>query len=172
MLVLLCHKVKIAHKHRTIWAALETSGDLPGEQISKRGDGIGYLTLCPAGHRAACNPRVGQTLLVEQSFFSATAFESVGDQKAVSGDTERRVVMKAAPTWGERGVQSPRSSATRFQVPFLNRKRAGVEFPSLSEAAAADRNKLTTRLPERIVLLRRLECQISGQGKQTVESAS
>jgi hypothetical protein len=98
MLVLLCHKVKIAHKHRTTWAALETSGDLPGEQISKRGDGIGYLTLCPAGHRAACNPRVGQKLLVEQSFFNATAFEPVGDQKAVSGDTDCGI-SELGPRW-------------------------------------------------------------------------
>ena len=47
------------------WTSVELSHDRAGEYVTQRGDGIGHVTLCALGGRAACNLGVGQALLIE-----------------------------------------------------------------------------------------------------------
>ena len=56
------------------------------------------MTSHSSGCREACSLRAGETLLIERSFFIAPTFEALTYEKAVGRDTQRRVMMKAAPT--------------------------------------------------------------------------
>ena len=66
-IILLCHKV--SHLKRATRTAFELLRDGPSQQVTQCGDGVWNVTLHSSGCRAACSLRVGETLLVEQSFF-------------------------------------------------------------------------------------------------------
>ena len=56
--------------------------------MAKCGDGIGYVALHSSGCRAACSLRVGEALVIEQSFLLAPAPLSLRvEQKTVRRDT-------------------------------------------------------------------------------------
>ena len=71
-----------ADRHRAAWAAIEAPSDGSTEQVSKRGDGIGNVPLHSAGCRAACSLRVGQTLVIERSFFYCHRLSGVGPRES------------------------------------------------------------------------------------------
>src|SRR5215831_3778449 len=85
-LILLCHK--LSHRKRTTRTAFELSRDCPSHQITKCGDGVWNVTLHSSGGCEACSLRVGETLLIERSFFIATTFETLTEEKAVGRDTQ------------------------------------------------------------------------------------
>ena len=58
---------------------------------------MGYVALHAPGCRAGCNLRVGEALLVEQSFFRASRFETLGEEECVGGDAQCGMVMKSSP---------------------------------------------------------------------------
>ena len=53
----------------TVWTSIELPDHLAGEQIAKRGDGTGHVTMGSCDPRAACNPPVSEMLLIRRSFF-------------------------------------------------------------------------------------------------------
>jgi len=55
------------------------------------------VSLCPCGCRGGGNLRVGKPLLVARGFFCATLTEPLGDEKGVSRNAQRGMVMETAP---------------------------------------------------------------------------
>lgn len=59
------------------------------------------MSLCALGCPEGCNPREAQELGGRRSFFGADGFaggDAFGNRETIGGDTQCRVMMKAAPT--------------------------------------------------------------------------
>lgn len=77
--------------------AMKPAGDCFCDEEAQGWNRVGHMPLCPSGGREARNPGVRKALVVERGFFGAAMAEALGNEKAVSGDTQGGMVMKAQP---------------------------------------------------------------------------